>query len=65
VDVQSTRQQTQYQRETLEALPGTGRLTGLSQVIPGATLANPQQYSVGGVNGLCPVHLFAARRAAV
>jgi hypothetical protein len=50
VDVQSTRQQTQYQRETLEALPGTGRLTGLSQVIPGATLANPQQYSVGGVN---------------
>ena len=50
VDVQSTRQQTQYQRETLEALPGTGRLTGLSQIIPGATLANPQQYSVGGVN---------------
>ncbi len=50
VDVQSTREQTQYQRETLEALPGTGRLTGLSQVIPGATLANPQQYSVGGVN---------------
>lgn len=50
VDVQSTRQQTQIQRETLEALPGTGRLTGLSQIIPGATLTNPQQYSVGGVN---------------
>ena len=50
VDTQSTRQQTQFQRETLEALPGTGRLTGLSQVIPGATLNSPAQYSVGGVN---------------
>ena len=50
VDTQSTRQQTQFQRETLEALPGTGRLTGLSQVIPGATLTTPAAYSVGGVN---------------
>lgn len=50
VDTQSTRQQTQFQRETLESLPGTGRITQLSQVIPGATLTSPAQYSVGGVN---------------
>ena len=50
VDTQSTRQQTQFQRETLENIPGTGRLTTLSQVIPGATLTTPQSHSVGGVN---------------
>ena len=50
VDIQSTRQQTQFQRETLEAIPTTGRLTGLSQVIPGSTLLQPAQHSVGGVN---------------
>ncbi len=50
VDVQSTRQQTQFQRDTLESIPGTGRLTSLSQVIPGATLITPAQYSVGGIN---------------
>ena len=50
VDIQSTRQQTQFQRDTIEALPTTGRLTGLSQVIPGSTLLQPAQHSVGGVN---------------
>lgn len=50
VDTQSTRQQTQFQRDTLESLPGTGRITGLAQVIPGVALATPQAYSVGGVN---------------
>src|SRR5687768_1852353 len=30
VDTQSTRQQIQFQRETMESLPGTGRLTGLA-----------------------------------
>ena len=50
VDIQSTRQQTQFPRETLESLPTTGRLTGLSQVIPGVTLQSPAQYSVGGIN---------------
>ena len=50
VDVQSTRQQTQFQRETLESMPGTGRITALAAVIPGAALTSPQQYSVGGVN---------------
>lgn len=50
VDIQSTRQQTQFQRATIEALPTTGRLTGLSQVIPGTTLIQAAQHSVGGVN---------------
>jgi hypothetical protein len=50
VDTQSTRQQVQFERETLENIPGTGRLTTLSQVIPGATLNTPQSHSVGGVN---------------
>jgi hypothetical protein len=50
VDTQSTRQQVQFQRETLQNIPGTGRLTSLSQVIPGATLTTPQSHSVGGVN---------------
>src|SRR5688572_16049678 len=50
VDTQSTRQQIQFQRETMESLPGTGRLTGLAGAIPGATLTSPQQHSVGGVN---------------
>ena len=50
VDIQSTRQQTQLPRDTIEALPTTGRLTGLSQFIPGAVLTSPAQHSVGGVN---------------
>jgi hypothetical protein len=50
VDIQSTRQQTQFQRETMEALPTTGRLTGLAGVIPGTTLQQAAQHSVGGVN---------------
>ena len=50
VDVQSTQQQSQFQRETLQAIPGTGRITGLANVIPGATLVAPTAYSVGGVD---------------
>ena len=50
VDIQSTQQQTQFQRETLESLPISGRLTGLSQVVPGAVLIQAAQHSVGGVN---------------
>ena len=49
VDVQSTRQQSQFQRETLQAIPGTGRITGLANVIPGVALVAPTAYSVGGV----------------
>ena len=50
IDTQSTRQQLQIQRDTLESIPGTGRITSLSTIIPGATLNTPAQYSVGGVN---------------
>ena len=50
VDVQSTQQQAQFQRETLQAIPGTGRITGLANVIPGAALVSPTAYSVGGVD---------------
>jgi hypothetical protein len=50
VDTQSVRQQMQVERETLESIPGTGRITSLAAVIPGAALVTPQQYSVGGVN---------------
>ncbi len=50
VDVQRTQQQVQFERETLQSLPGTGRITGLAAVIPGATLANATTYSVGGVD---------------
>ena len=34
VDIQSTRQQTQFQRETLGAIPATGRLTGCPRSSP-------------------------------
>ena len=51
VDVQSTQQQSQFERETLAAIPGTGRITGLANVIPGAALVAPTAYSVGGVDG--------------
>ena len=50
VDVQRTQQQQQFQRETLQAIPGTGRITGLARVIPGAALVAPTAYSVGGVD---------------
>ena len=50
VDVQSTQQQSQFERETLAAIPGTGRITGLANVIPGAALVAPTAYSVGGVD---------------
>ena len=50
VDVQRTQQQVQFERETLQSLPGTGRITGLAAVIPGASLVNATTYSVGGVD---------------
>jgi hypothetical protein len=50
IDTQSTRQQVQIQRDTLESIPGTGRITSLSTMIPGSTLNTPAAYSVGGVN---------------
>ena len=50
VDTQNIRQQSEFSRETLASIPGTGRLPGLYTLIPGAVLANPTAYSVGSVN---------------
>ena len=40
VDTRSARAQTQYASETLQALPGNGRLATLISVLPGAVLNN-------------------------
>ena len=40
VDTRSSRAQTQYDAETLQALPGTGRLSTLISILPGAVLNN-------------------------
>ena len=50
VDISNVRQQTTLERETLEALPTTGRLAMYAQIIPGATYANPAWQSVGGLD---------------
>lgn len=43
VDIRSSREQTQFEGETLDALPGTGRLSMLSALIPGANLTAQAQ----------------------
>lgn len=48
VDIRSGGSQAQYQRETIEALPGTGRLALLNAVIPGASLTSSTERSAGG-----------------
>jgi hypothetical protein len=50
VDIRNVRQQVQLSRETLESIPGTGRLPALYQVLPGAVLNVPTAYSVGAIN---------------
>ena len=50
VDIRSTRAQVQFEKDTLEALPGAGRLAILSAVLPGATLMRETDRSVGGLN---------------
>jgi hypothetical protein len=50
VDTSNIRQQTQLSRETLESIPGTGRLPALYTVVPAAVLNAPTSYSVGAVN---------------
>jgi hypothetical protein len=47
VDMRSTRGQVQFEQETLESMPGTGRLALLQQVIPGAGLLRATDRSVG------------------
>src|SRR5262245_43088479 len=48
VDIRSSGAQMQVQRDTLEALPGTGRLALLNTLIPGASLTSSTERSAGG-----------------
>ena len=48
MDIRSSGAQMQVQRDTLEALPGTGRLALLNTLIPGATLTASTERSAGG-----------------
>jgi hypothetical protein len=50
VDIRSTRAQVQFAHDTMETLPGAGRLAILSAVLPGATLMRETDRSVGGLN---------------
>ena len=50
VDLQNVRQQTTLARETLEALPTSGRISQLVNFIPGAVVGNPVWQSVGGLD---------------
>ena len=52
VDVQSSTSQTQFEKATIEALPGAGRLTVLSDILPGATLTQEFNRGVGGTSGI-------------
>ncbi|HEU5256387.1 MAG TPA: carboxypeptidase regulatory-like domain-containing protein [Vicinamibacterales bacterium] len=48
VDIRSSGTQMQVERDTLEALPGTGRLALLNTLLPGANLTNSTERSAGG-----------------
>ena len=50
VDLRSSRAQVQLPQETLQSLPGTGRLATLSSIIPGATLRRESDRGVGGLS---------------
>jgi hypothetical protein len=50
VDTRSARAQTQYAAETLEALPGNGRLSTLISVLPGAVLNNEGDRASGALS---------------
>jgi hypothetical protein len=50
VDISNVRQQTTMERETLEALPTSGRISQLVNFIPGAVVGNPVWQSVGGLD---------------
>jgi len=47
VDIRNSRGQVQFEQELLDSIPGTGRLTVLQQVIPGADLLRATDRSVG------------------
>jgi hypothetical protein len=50
VDTRSARAQTQYAAETLESLPGNGRLSTLIAVLPGAVLNNEGDRASGALS---------------
>jgi hypothetical protein len=50
VDLRSSRAQVQFAQETLQSIPGTGRLATLSTIIPGATLRRENDRGVGGLS---------------
>ena len=50
VDTRSSRAQVQFERDTMEALPGAGRLTTLSALLPGAVLTQENNRGVGGTS---------------
>ena len=50
VDTRSARAQTQYASETLESLPGNGRLATLISVLPGAVLNNEGDRASGALS---------------
>ena len=50
VDIRSSRAQVQFEQETLQALPGTGRLATLPAIIPGVTLRRESDRGVGGLS---------------
>src|SRR5262245_50306491 len=50
VDTRSARAQTQYAAETLESLPGNGRLSTLISVLPGAVLNNEGDRASGALS---------------
>ena len=50
VDTRSARAQTQYAAETLQALPGTGRLSTLISILPGAVLNNEGDRASGNLS---------------
>ncbi len=50
VDIHSSRAQVQFEKDTLESLPGAGRLTTLAAVLPGATLTQEFNRGVGGTS---------------
>jgi Carboxypeptidase regulatory-like domain len=50
VDIRSSRAQVQFAQDTLQSLPGTGRLNTLSAIIPGVTLRRESDRGVGGLS---------------
>jgi hypothetical protein len=50
VDIRSSRAQVQLEQETLQSLPGAGRLNMVSMVLPGATLRRESDRGVGGLS---------------